>query len=163
MDLVVRTGVTPEAMTSALLHEVAVLDPEVPLFAVHTMEQALDRSLSTRRLTDLLLAGFALAAVLLATLGIYGVMSLNVNSRVNEFGIRLALGAQPDDVVRLVMRQGTRLALLGIGLGVAGALWLTRFLQSLLFGVKPTDPVTFVGVAVTLGAVAFAACYIPAR
>jgi putative ABC transport system permease protein len=116
------------------------MDPELPVFNVTTLEQAMARSLSTKRVTNLLLAGFALTALLLALIGIYGVMSLNVGSRTNEFGIRLALGARAADVLWLVVRQGMRLTLIGIALGLAGAFGLTRLLASLLFGVNPTDP-----------------------
>ena len=163
MNLVVRTSVPPETITPALERAVVALDPEVPLYAVHTMAEAIDRSLSTRRLTDELLAAFAFTALLLATIGVYGVMSLNVGRRINEFGIRLALGAEPVDVRRLVIRDGIALVLPGLMIGVAGALVLSRFLASLLFGITPTDPLTFALVAATLAAFALAACYIPAR
>ncbi len=163
MSLVIRSASEPEMMVSAVRNQVAALDPELPVFDVHTMEQAMSDSVSTKRLTSLLLTGFAVMALLLAMVGIYGVMSLNVNSRVNEFGIRMALGAQPRDVLRLVIRQGMRLALGGIAVGLLGALWLTSFLKSLLFNVKPTDPLIFTGVALMLVAVAFVACYLPAH
>ena len=110
-----------------------------------------------------MLIGFAALAVLLAATGIYGVMSLSVNSRVQEFGIRTALGAGPRDVLGLVLRNGMRLAVVGITLGVGGALWLTRFLESLLFGVKPVDLPTFAAAVLLLTAVALLACYLPAR
>jgi putative ABC transport system permease protein len=163
MDLVVRTSLPPETIAPALERTVVELDPEVPLYAVHTMAEAIDGSLSTRRLTDVLLAAFASTALLLATIGIYGVMSLNVGRRINEFGIRLALGADPADVVWLVIRDGIALVLPGLVLGIAGALLLSRFLGSLLFGITPTDPLTFAAVVATLAAFALAACYIPAR
>lgn len=163
MDLVVRTSLPPATITPALERTAAELDPEVPLYAVHTMAEAIDGSLSTRRLTDVLLAAFASTALLLATIGIYGVMSLNVGRRTNEFGIRLALGADRADVLRLVIGDGIALVLAGLLVGVAGALLLTRFLGSLLFGISPTDPLTFATVAATLAAFALAACYIPAR
>src|SRR5262249_5571279 len=143
--------------------EVLALDPELPLFEVSTMEQAIARSLSTKRLTSLLLAGFAATALLLAAIGIYGVMSLSVSHRIHEFGIRLALGAQPRDVLRLVIGQGMRLILGGVSLGLGGAGGLMRFLTSLLFGIKSTDPLVFAGVSVALALVALAACYVPAR
>ena len=100
---------------------------------------------------------------MLAALGVYGVMSLNVNNRINEFGIRLALGAKTRDVLRLVIGQGFKLALLGALLGVTGALWLTRFIEKLLFGVKAADPFTFIVVTAALVITALVACYIPAR
>ena len=110
-----------------------------------------------------MLIGFAAIALVLAAAGIYGVMSLNVNGRVQEFGIRTALGARPGDVLRLVLGNGMRLAGAGIALGVGGALWLTRLIESLLFEVKPTDPTTFTAAILLLAAVALSACYIPAR
>jgi putative ABC transport system permease protein len=163
MDVVVRTAADPAALAAAIHREVRSLDPTLPVYEVHTLEQAVARSLGTERLTNHLLLAFALAAMLLAAVGIYGVMALGVSHRVNEFGIRLALGAAPGDVLALVLGQGMRLVLLGVALGLAGAAGLTRFLGSLLFHVEPLDSVTFGGVALVLAAVAFFACYIPAR
>jgi ABC-type antimicrobial peptide transport system permease subunit len=120
-------------------------------------------SLSVVRLTNVLLTGFAGLAMLLAAIGIYGVMSLQVTARLGEFGVRLALGAAPRDVLRLVLRQGLLLAALGLGLGLVGAFGLTRFLETLLFQVEPVDLPTFGLVAGTLAAVALLACYLPAR
>jgi len=148
---------------AALRHRVTELDPTIPVSDVHTMEGAMAESLSLARLTNLLLTGFAALALLLAAIGIYGVMSLDVNGRLSEFGVRLALGAAPRDVLRLVMRQGLLLALLGLGIGLAGAIWLTRFLGALLFEVSPIDPVTFLTVGGVLTAAAVFACYLPAR
>ena len=161
--LVIRTDRNPEALVGGMHREVAALDPELPLYDVETLEHAVSRSLSTKRLTNLLLTGFAMTALLLAALGIYGVMSLNVSNRTNEFGIRLALGAQPSDVLKLVVRQGMILALIGVGLGLIAAFGLTRFMESLLFEVSTTDPITFFGVAILLTGVALMACFIPAR
>jgi putative ABC transport system permease protein len=161
--LVVRGTGPPEALTGTLRRRIAELDPTVPLFEVQTMEQAVAGSLSSRRLTNVLLTGFALLALLLAAIGIYGVMSLGVTGRANEFGVRLALGAKPGDVLRLVLREGLLLALGGLGLGLAGAAWLTRFLRVLLFQVPALDPTTFAAVALLLAGVAAFACYLPAR
>ncbi|HEV2666573.1 MAG TPA: ABC transporter permease, partial [Blastocatellia bacterium] len=161
--LVVRTRIDPATLIPAIRQQVASLDPELPLYHVSTIEQGMARSLSAKRLTNLLLTGFATTALLLALIGIYGVMSLNVGSRTNEFGIRLALGARGADVLWLVVGQGMRLTLTGVALGVGGAFGLTRLLESLLFGVKATDPPIFAGVAVVLSLAALAACYIPAR
>jgi putative ABC transport system permease protein len=163
MNVVIRTNSDPEAIVSALRSQVGAIDAELPLFDVHTMDQAVAESLSTRKLTNLLLTGFAFSAFVLAALGVYGVMSLNVNNRINEFGIRLALGAKPGDVLRLVIGQGVRLALVGAVVGMTCALWLTRFIEKLLFGVKASDPVTFIMVTVVLVITALVACYIPAR
>jgi putative ABC transport system permease protein len=163
MDLVVRAHVEPAALTTAVRGAIQSLDGTLPFYEVHTLDEALARSVATRRLTNNLLLAFALAALILAAVGIYGVMSLNVNQRVHEFGIRVALGARPRDVMSLVLNRGMRLVVFGVLLGLAGAVSLTRYLESLLFQVKPTDPWIFGGVAVVLVAVAIAACFIPAR
>ncbi|HJQ25186.1 MAG TPA: ABC transporter permease [Blastocatellia bacterium] len=162
-SLVIRAAGDPESLIPAVRQQVAVLDKQLPLYEVETVEQAIARSVGAKRLTNLLLAGFAATALLLAVLGIYGVMSLNVSSRVNEFGIRMALGAQSGDVLRLALRQGLWLILLGVGIGLAAALALTRLMASLLYGVSPTDPATFTGTALLLAGVALAACFVPAR
>ena len=163
MTLVVRTKNDPTALIPAVRQQVASLDPELPFFHVSTIEQGMARSLATKRLTNLLLTGFATAALLLALIGIYGVISLNVGSRTNEFGIRLALGARGADVLWLVVGQGMRLTLAGVALGLGGAFGLTHLLESLLFGVKAIDPLIFTGTAIMLSLTALAACYIPAR
>jgi predicted permease len=161
--LVSRTAGDPAAAAPAVRGVVQQLDPDLPVYTVQTMTQAMARTLHSERLTNRLLVGFAALAVLLAATGIYGVMSLNVNSRVQEFGIRTALGARPRDVLGLVIAGGMRLAAAGIAAGVGGALWLTRFLESLLFEVKPSDLPTFAAAVLLLAAVALAACYLPAR
>jgi putative ABC transport system permease protein len=161
--LVVRTSDDPQALTSAVRSQLSALDPEVPLFAVDTMEAAVARSLNTRRLTNMLLAGLAATAALLAVLGIYGVMSLSVSSRTGEFGIRMALGARQSNVLQLVVKQGMRLAIIGVTIGLAVAYGLTGLMKSLLFGVSPTDPATFAVIALLFAGVALLACFIPAR
>jgi len=163
MDLVVRSAADPALLAAAIRREVASLDPEVPVYQVHTLDAAVAQSLSTRRLTERLLAGFALAALLLASVGIYGVMALDVSRRVSEFGIRLALGATPADVLRLVLRQGLGLVIAGLCIGLGGALLLGRLVATLLFQVQPNDPVTLAGVAAILAATALAACTVAAR
>ncbi len=161
--LVIRSSVDPSAITGNVRQEVAKLDPELPLSNVSTIQAAMDRSLLTKRLTNLLLAGFAVTALLLALTGIYGVMSLNVANRRNEFGIRLALGAQRSNVLRMMLGQGLRLAVVGVALGLLGAMALTRLLKGLLFGISSSDPWTFAVIAVLLVGVALLACLIPAR
>jgi putative ABC transport system permease protein len=161
--LVMRTTNDPEGMIPIMRQQVAVLDPQLPLYQVETAEQAIARSVGARRLTNLLLACFAVTALLLAMLGIYGVVSLNVSSRINEFGIRMALGAQTGDVLKLVVQQGMRLTLIGVAVGLAAALVLTRLMTSLLYNVAPCDPLTFTVISVLLTLVALVACYLPAR
>ena len=161
--LVVRASVDPTNIVANVRNEVAKLDPELPLGAVSTIQRAIDRSLVTTRLTNSLLAGFAATALLLALTGIYGVMSLNVASRRSEFGIRLALGAQRINVLRLILGQGLRLAIAGVALGLLGAFVLTRLLQGLLFGISASDPITFVAIPLLLVGVTLLACWIPAR
>ena len=162
-QVVLRAEGDPLALTRQVREMVRGIDPELPVFGVETLEQTVANSLSTERLTHRLLLGFAAVALVLAAIGIYGVMSLNVGSRAGEFGIRMALGAAPGQVRRLVVRHGLGLVLPGIALGLLGAAGLTRFLGSLLFGVKPIDPVTFGTVTAVLLAVAVAACWVPAR
>jgi putative ABC transport system permease protein len=161
--LVVRTAASPEALTSRLREEIKAGDPTLPFYDVHTMQSAVRSSLAIRRLLNVLLGGFALTALILAAIGIYGVIALSVTARVREFGIRLALGAQTSDVRRLVLRHGVMLAALGVTLGIAGALYLTRFIQRLLFGVTPVDWATFSAVAAILAATALLASYLPAH
>lgn len=158
-----HASVPPRTLVSPLRALLAELDPSLPLSDVHTMDQAMDRALLMRRLANRLLTGIALTALLLAAIGIYGVVSVNVNGRVREFGVRMALGARPGDVLRLVVRQGVTLAAIGAGIGLAGAVWLMRYLRTLLFQVDPFDPATFGAVAIALTAVGLMACLAPAR
>ena len=161
--IVLRTRAAGEAPVPAIRRLVSELDPTLPVSDVITLEGAMATTLSVARLTNLLLTAFAVLAMLLAAIGIYGVMSVHVAGRLGEFGVRLALGAAPGDVLRLVLRQGCTLAGIGLVLGLGGALWLTRFLRALLFRVEPFDPATFGLVAATLAGVALLACYLPAR
>jgi putative ABC transport system permease protein len=161
--LAVRTSSDPAAIVSNLRQIVRSLDPEVPLFQVRTMQDVLSESVAPRRFNMLLLAAFAGLALLLASIGIYGVMSYSVSQYTHEIGIRMALGARAADVLQLIVRQGMALVLIGLAVGAAGALALTRVMASLLFDVKPWDPLTLTSVSMLLAAVAFAASYIPAR
>src|SRR5689334_4559761 len=161
--LVVRTAVDPTTIAANVRHEVAKLDPELPVSKVSTIQNAIDRSLVTTRLTNSLLAGFAATALLLALTGIYGVMSLNVANRRGEFGIRLALGAQTNNVLRMILAQGLRLAIAGVVVGLASAFAFTRLLKGLLFGISASDPLTFAVIAIVLVGVALLACWLPAR
>ncbi|MDX2042369.1 MAG: ABC transporter permease [Acidobacteriota bacterium] len=163
LHLVVRTTSDPVAMTPTIVGALQSVDAEMPAFDVATMEQRMSDFLARRRFAMVLLAVFAAIAVLLAAVGIYGVMSYSVTQRTNEIGIRVALGASSRDVLNLILRQGMTLALIGAALGLVVAFGLTRFLSSMLFGIRATDPMTFARVALLLIAVALLACWIPAR
>jgi len=163
MGLLVRSAADPAGLTSAIRAAVAAVDKDQPLFYIETMNQVVSDSVSTRRVTLILLGLFSALALILATIGIYGVVSYSVALRTHEIGIRMALGAQHGDVLQMILGQGVRLALLGVGIGLAAALALTRLLSSLLFSVSASDPLTFAGVAALLIGVSLVACYIPAR
>ena len=163
MTLAIRTRDASSGLVEEVKRQIWSLDSQIPVGDVHTMDELMAVSLAQQRFNMLLLGLFAALALILAAVGIYGAMAYAVNQRTHEIGIRTALGAQRRDVLRLVMRDGTKIALFGIASGIAGALALTRLMASLLFEVKPTDPATFAGVAILLALVTLAACYIPAR
>ena len=162
-DLVVRTAGDPRAVAGAVREAVWSVDKDQPVSNVKTMEQVVRTAVSRERFQTLLLALFATLALVLACVGLYGVISYAVVQRTHEIGVRMALGAQPADVLRLVINQGMALTLTGLVLGVAISFAVTRVMSEMLFGVTATDPVTFAGVPVVLGVIAFLACYIPAR
>ncbi len=163
MSIVVRSTVDPQSLTSAVRGAVREVDPNQPIYNVMTMEQRLASALAPQRFNTLVLGLFAGVALVLAVLGIYGVMSYTVSQRTHEIGVRMALGAQRTDVLRLVTRQGMTLAIIGIIIGLIASFAATRVLTTLLYGVSPTDFITFAVVALILGAAAFIASYIPAR
>jgi len=163
MYLILRSAVDPASLTSSVRSAVAAIDRDQPVFSVITMRQLLDNSVSTPHLTLVLLGLFSGLALVLAAIGIYGVISYSVQQRTHEIGIRMALGAQRSNVLRLVVGQGVILAAVGIVIGITAALGLMRLITSLLFGVSPDDPLTFTAAALVLLFVAIAACYIPAR
>jgi len=163
MYLAVRTSGKPTNLVSAIRHEVQAIDREQPIADIATMEELLSTSLSQSRFSTLLLAIFAGVALVLAAVGLYGLMAYNVEQRTREIGIRVALGAQRSDVMSLVVKQGLRLAVIGIAVGLFAALSLTRVMTSLLFGITATDPLTFTVIPILLGAVALIASIIPAR
>jgi putative ABC transport system permease protein len=163
MDLIVKSGTDPAALTSAIRSVVASIDHDQPLFAISTMDALVSDSVSTQRITLTLLGLFSVLALTLAAIGIYGVISYSVAQRTHEIGIRLALGAQRKDVMRMVLKQGVNIAFMGVSIGLAASIGLTRLMSSLLFSVSANDPATFAGVALLLIAVAMLACYIPAR
>ncbi|MGB7923549.1 MAG: ABC transporter permease [Pyrinomonadaceae bacterium] len=163
MTLVVRTLTPPESLAAAIRNQVLELDHDQPVANVRTMKEVVARSVWQTRLYTILFGAFAAVALILASVGIYGVMAYSVTQRTHEIGIRMALGAQTRDVLRMVVGHGMLLALAGVGIGLAGSFALTRVMASLLYGVSATDPQTFVGVSLLLTAVALLACYIPAR
>jgi putative ABC transport system permease protein len=163
MSLVIRTPSNPKNVTSAVRQVVAGIDRQQPVYDVMTLERYCSGSVSDQRLTVYLLAAFAGLALILAAVGIYGVISYFVSQRTHEIGIRMALGADRHGVLIMVIGQGLKLALIGVAIGVAGALSVTRLLASLLFGVNPRDPWTLLFVSAVLVGVALLACYIPAR
>jgi putative ABC transport system permease protein len=151
------------SLTSAAQHVVWGVNKDVPLANVRTMQDVVANSVQRRRFSMLLLTIFAAVAMLLAAIGLYGVMSYSVAQRTKEIGIRMALGARRPDVLVLVVKQGMALVLLGIAAGIVLSLGMTRLISGMLFGITATDPLTFAGVALLLGAVAFLANYLPAR
>jgi len=163
MGLVIRTAGDPAAFARTLRREVQALDKDQPIYNVLTYDDVVVNSLGTRRVSMQLFAVFACAALLLAAVGIYGVMAYSVTQRTQEIGIRMALGAQKSDILRLVVRQGMTLALIGVIAGLAGAFALTRVISNLLFGVGASDPVTFTAISLLLIFVSLIACYLPAR
>jgi putative ABC transport system permease protein len=163
LNLVVKTAGDAAAAVRAMREAVREADPTLPVFGVRTMDEYLERTLTSKRLMMIVLALFAAVALTLAAVGIYGVMSYAVAQRTSEIGLRMALGAHPRDVLRLVVGQGVLLTIAGLVLGIGAAWWLTRLMTTLLFDVSATDPLTFAGVAMLLASVAFLATWIPAR
>jgi predicted permease len=163
MSMVVRTSVPPATLSKPIVDAIHSVDPDMPVTGILPMDSILAQSLAQPRLASLLLGIFAGLALLLAAVGIYGVIAYNVGQRTREIGIRMALGARNSNVLGLVLKHGMSLGLIGLGIGLAASLVLTRFLKGLLFSVSPTDPLTLLVVAVLLAFVAFLACYIPAR
>ena len=163
MTLIAHTAAEPEQLAGAMRAAVQAVDPEQPVFRISTMEQFFSAEIAVPRATMFLLGALAVTALILAAVGIYGVMAHAVTQQTHEIGIRTALGATQRDVLRLVVRQGMTLTLIGVVIGLAGAFALTRLMTTLLFGVSATDPATFTVIALLLTGVALFACYIPAR
>ncbi len=163
MTVVIKTANDPMGIVSAARQQVLEIDPDQPVYGVNTMEQLRADSIAPDRLTLMLLASFAAVALILAGVGIYGVMAYSVTQRTHEIGIRMALGARQSDVLGMVIRQGMKLAVVGLAIGLGGAWLATRAMASLLFGVSATDPMTFAVISLVLAGVALGACFVPAR
>jgi putative ABC transport system permease protein len=163
LRVAVRGQADPAGLAADIRAVVRGLDPQLALGSVRTMDEVISQSRASRRFSLVLLGSFAALALVLAAIGIYAVLTYSVARRTHEIGVRMALGARGGEVVRLVLGQGLRVSAIGIVFGVAGALGLTRFLQSLLYEVRPTDPPTFVVVLLLLVSVSVAASYLPAR
>jgi putative ABC transport system permease protein len=163
LTLVVRSSIDAATLVPTIRGKVFELDPELPLQRVSTLDTVISNSIRQQRFASVVLSVFAIVAVVLALAGLYGVISYSVAQRTRELGIRVALGAQVSDVLKLVLKQGMTFVLLGEVVGILGALALTRLLGGLLFGVTPTDALTFFTVAISLFLVGLVACYVPAR
>jgi predicted lysophospholipase L1 biosynthesis ABC-type transport system permease subunit len=163
MSVAIKGTAGAGELAATVRHQVHALDSSLALFNVRTMPEIISESMSDTSFQSFLLSSFALLALLLTAIGIYGVMAYAVAQRTHEIGIRMALGAYPRDILSLVMRRGAQITIAGVAIGVACALGLTRFLVKLLFGVQPRDPFTFVVVVMLLAVIALLASYIPAR
>ena len=163
MTVIIKAAGEPNQLIAAVRQQVKSIDPDQPIYGIRTMDEIRAESVAPERLNLTLLSIFAGIALILAIVGIYGVMSYSVTQRTHEIGIRMAIGAQPRDVFRMVLRQGMMLALIGVVFGLIGAFGLTRLMATMLFGVEPTDPATFATIAALLTVVALVACYIPGR
>jgi putative ABC transport system permease protein len=163
MITVVKTTVEPKSLVASINREVSAMDKDLPMFNTKTMDEYLASSVAAPRFNTTLLSIFAGVALVLTIVVLYGVMSYSVAQRTNEIGIRLALGAQTSDVLALIVRQGVKLIMVGLIVGLAGAYALMRVMSGLLFGVKDRDPITFAAAAIVLTVVGLLACYIPAR
>jgi putative ABC transport system permease protein len=163
MYLVIRTDGDPLSLVPAMRAQVRSLDAELPVYDAKTLDDYVAASLASRKFISILCGVFAAVGLLLAVVGLFGVMSYTVSQRTHELGVRVAVGAENSDILKLILNQGMAMTLAGIGLGLLGTFAISRVLTSQLFGITPTDPLTFLGVAVLLAGVAFAACYLPAR
>jgi putative ABC transport system permease protein len=163
VTIVVRAKGDPDSLTTSMRGAVRQLDPDLAVFQVRTMEEMLANSVAQPRFRTLLIVAFASAALVLAVIGLYGVLAYSVTQRTQEIGVRMALGASSGDVLRLVVGQGMRLSIVGSVIGIAASFFLTRLIEKLLFGVKPWDAEAFIAMPLLLLAVTLAATYIPAR
>jgi putative ABC transport system permease protein len=162
--LIVKTeAADPLSLVSAVRNEISSLDPDLPVARVRTLEQHFATAVAPPRFSATLIAVFAALALILASVGIYGVISYSVTQRTHEIGVRVALGARSRDVLGLVVGQGMTLTMIGLGVGLGASFALTRLIKTLLFGVSPTDPLTFIVISALLTFVALSACFVPAR
>jgi putative ABC transport system permease protein len=163
MNLLMRSDVAPDVLTSSLRPMLSTLNPSIPLYGLATVSQGMGRYVAQRRLQTLLLTIFSSVALLMASVGIYGLLHHSVSKRNQEIGVRVALGARSSDVVRMVLGEGLSLAVPGIALGLLAALWISEWLAASLYEVSPTDPASFAFTALTLLAATLLASYVPAR
>jgi putative ABC transport system permease protein len=163
INLLLRTDVEPTSLTAAVRAQIAALNKDQAVFNIRTMDDMVAQSVASRRFSMMLLTAFAVAALLLSSIGIYGTMAYAVAQRTREIGLRITLGAQRGNVLRMVIGEGMKLALIGVALGLIASFALTRTMKTLLFGISTTDPLTFLGITLLLVAVALFACWIPAR
>jgi ABC-type antimicrobial peptide transport system permease subunit len=163
MRLMVRSALDNAEIAAAVRREVQAVDPEQPIYAVQTMNLVIENTVRDKSLNTTLLSVFAGVSLLLAVIGVYGVMSYTVAQHTREIGIRMALGARPRSILKLIMGRGAVLVSIGVVVGVLASFGLTRFIENMLFGVTPTDPLTFVMIIAILGVVALLACLIPAQ
>jgi len=163
MSVVVRTVIASESMVPTLRREVQSLDKDLPLLHVKTLDEYVDESIADTRFETILLGLFGTLALVLTAVGLFGVISYSVVQRTREMGIRLALGAEPGAIAGMIVKNGLSLAGVGVGIGLAAAFLLTRLMRSLLYGISPSDPTTFLGVPLLLIAMALLASYIPAH
>jgi putative ABC transport system permease protein len=163
MTIIVKGVGDPNQLIASARQQVRAVDPDQPIYNIRTMDEIRGESVAPQRLNLILLSLFAGIAFVLAIVGIYGVMSYAVTQRTHEIGIRMAIGAQPRDVFRMILGQGMFLTVIGLVIGLLGAFGLTRLMGAMLFAIKPTDPLTFTAVALLLAGVALIACYVPGR
>jgi ABC-type antimicrobial peptide transport system permease subunit len=163
LNLVVKTSIDSESLTAAVRVAISTIDPDQPVTGVITMTDHVAALIATERFSAVLMASLAALGLALSALGLYGVMSYSVSQSARELGLRLALGARPSEIFRLVMKRGAILSLIGLTVGLVGAFASTRFLSGALYGISATDPLTFGGICLVLGIVAMSACLLPAR
>jgi len=162
-EMEIRTAGDPASVTGEVRQAIHQIDANLPITHVTTLAEQVSNSMGPQRLISVLTGFFGIVGLALACVGLYGIMAYNVARRTHELGVRMALGAQKGEILKMIMGRGLRLTLIGLAIGAAGALALTRLMTNLLYGVRPSDPLTFIAVSLLLAIVALLACYIPAR